>query len=100
MNIRVAIIIVMYILFLFVTVRTIIMENHYHNIWDAVRRYRKHCIMTAKPPMVNFEDVRRPMMMVFRVWEWGYTHFLPPYQYRLIEPYLFDKKEDDNYGIK
>ena len=72
--------------------------NKNHDILlEAILRYRQHCIMIASVPMVsydNLDDVIAVTRRFFLFWDWGYEHYLPPYQYRLIKPYIVDKRKE------
>lgn len=82
---------------LFVLVRAANVNKNHDILLEAILRYRQHCIMIASVPMVsydNLDDVIAVTRRFFRFWDWGYEHYLPPYQYRLIKPYIVDKRKE------
>ena len=37
---------------------------------------------------VDYEDMESYSKTLFRFWDWGYEHLLPPDKYEIIKPYI------------
>ena len=82
---------------LLVILRIINVNRNHEILFEALLRYRQHCQMTTTVPMVDYDDLDDFWSIVrrfFRFWDWGYEHYLTPYQYQLIKPYIKDKRKE------
>lgn len=58
-------------------------------IGEAIHDYNYDCIEKNEPMDLNMYDrIRSYDCMIFRVWDWDATHFLPTEDYVKIKPYL------------
>lgn len=87
-------ILILYILFLVVMVIFWAKNNNtYRNhsiIGDAIHRYaidmiNKHQWDSIE---VKYDDMEPYETTLFRVWDWGYEHILPPEKFEIIKPYI------------
>lgn len=71
-------------------------ERNCEILLEAIFQYRVHCNMIATIPMVDYDVVSHWTILcnIFRIWDWGYEHYLTPYDYRLIKPYIKDKRKE------
>lgn len=82
---------------IFLSIRLWNIERNCEILLEAIFQYRIHCNMIATIPMVDYGAVLPFWMIVrnvFRIWDWGYEHYLTPYEYRLIKPYIKDNRKE------
>lgn len=89
--------IIVWAIVIFLVVRLWNVERNCEILCDAIFQYRMHCHMISTIPMVDY-DALMPFWIIlrniFRFWDWGYEHYLTPYDYRLIKPYIVDKRKE------
>lgn len=57
-------------------------------IIDAIYFYRIDCHNKDGMSDVNFNDIESYESSLFRFWDWGYKHILPPEKYEIIKPFI------------
>lgn len=62
--------------------------NHLSLISSAICLYNLDMISQHKERVVDFDDMRSYDVVLFRIWDWGYKHILPPDKFAIIEPYI------------
>ena len=97
MSVKILKCIMVLVVMIFLSIRLWIIERNCEILFEAIFKYRIHCRMVATIPMVNYDTVTPIWIIirnVFRFWDWGYEHYLTPYDYRLIKPYIVDKRKE------
>ena len=54
----------------------------------AIYKYRRDCILSDKPALINFEDMEPFEATLLRVWDFGHENILPEEKYNLIKEYI------------
>lgn len=44
--------------------------------------------------LVEYDDMENYDRTLFRFWDWGYKHILPPEKFEIIKPYIEVEKKD------
>ena len=60
-------------------------------IANAICAYKIQCVYDEVKPEVDYSDMCSYEATLFRLFDWGHEHILPPDKYIIIEPYIGKK---------
>lgn len=65
-------------------------------VLNAIYLYRRDLIEQDKydEAQVNMYDLESYGKTLWRLWDWGYEHILPPEKFEIIKPYIKDIKKE------
>ena len=88
-DIVIAIIVVFLVIAILIGIvkNTVTFINH-GKIIDAIHLYRMQCLYKDKEPLVSHEDMESYDSTLFRLWDWGYKHILPPEKFEIIKTFI------------
>lgn len=89
-RILMAVILILSVIF---SVKNLVTFINRSKINDAIFLYRCQCYRKNDKSLVSFDGMESYLATMFRLWDWGYKHILPPEKFEIIKPFIKNKKE-------
>ena len=75
------------LLSVFMFIRNSVADRQHNIIIRAIMSYQLDNKL-KNPFEVNYSDMEDYFKTLFRFWDWGYKHILPPEKYEIVKPYI------------
>lgn len=81
-----------FIFLIILLIKNEVTKHHQLLILDAIESYNKDKILALKfSETIDFNCMEYYDDTLFRLWDWGYKHIVPPETFEVIKPYIKKK---------